>query len=302
MSDTEVHVFEPSVDWDHRALSEYDSVIVGVAPPLSVAANGAYGALSTIGKLRDDERLVMFIDAPEPWRIFANLRAIDKNHDALFKLFYNRRRGFSEITENIRERQLVIDTALWLHSSTWPITVFPSLPWINDATLFPGVPATAGGSMIPLAVDDFLVHDNYTYTTGKNDRWVVDNDDCRWTRDTLNTVLFDGFSIREHKLRPGDVLVREMAASTGVLIGPHDDHMTWWSSTYSQAMNAKVPIITDWRLSQHIGTSWGHLAGTVEGMSDAERYELSVAQRQSFFQHAASRDETMAQLSNIIRR
>ena len=72
----EVTQLDPEVSWNTKDFEEYDSVLVGLSPLTSLSANRVYGALSVIDVLLDTDKLVFFLDAPEPNRITSSLRAI----------------------------------------------------------------------------------------------------------------------------------------------------------------------------------------------------------------------------------
>lgn len=301
-SNHDVDLVEPSVTMTDAVLSRYSRVFVGVAPPLSVTANGAYGALSIISRLLDDDRLVLFIDAPEPWKVFANIRAIEKDSQTLFKSFYAKRKGHKMILEAQGERDRVIRAIDVLGASQWPLTLFPALPWNNNALHFPGVLQNAAESMVPVYVDSLLVDGTTASTTGsaRVRRWVVENDSTKWMRNTLQTLTTDSLSLRKSKIRTSADIYDTMNTSTGALIGPHGDKMTWWSTSYSHALNASIPVATDWLASRTIGDAWNHLASGIDEMSSVDRYELAVMQKIQYIQSLLQHKDVVTQLHELV--
>jgi hypothetical protein len=297
----DVDFTEPSTAWDDVILSQYSHVLVGIAPPLSVTANGTYGALSIISRLSGSDKLTLFIDAPEPWKIFANIRAIEKNDHTLFKSFYAKRKGYKTVTESSSERDRVVQAITSLGTSQWPTTLFPALPWNGNASEFAGVPENAARSMTAVYVDSLLVSNDTNFNSARTKRWVVENDSTKWTKDTLQTLATPSLSTREHKIRTSDDLYNAMSSSTGALVGPHGDKMTWWSIAFSHALNASTPIATDWRASRVIGNAWDHLASGIDEMTPIDQYELAVTQKIQYIQSLLKQKDITIQLQELVR-
>ena len=89
---------DPDISWNINDLDQYDLVLIGLSPLTSLSANRVYGALNLIDLLQESSKLRFFIDAPEPTRITASLRAIVKTPDNLTKPFYSYRKGFMYAT------------------------------------------------------------------------------------------------------------------------------------------------------------------------------------------------------------
>lgn len=296
-----VDIAEPSVLWTDEFLSQYEKVLVGVAPPLSVAANGAYGALSTISRMNNDRKLALFVDAPEPWKIFANLRAIMKDETTLFRAFYSKRKGYKEVTGKKATRSAVLKAVAALDSNQWPTTLFPALPWNSDPTEFPGVPETASASMIPVFVDSMIISKEMNFNSSRLRRWIIENDSTRWAKNTIKTLATPSVSVKEQKIRTSADLHSAMNSSIGAIIGPHGDKMTWWSTAYSHAINACTPVATDWRVSGSIGNAWNHLASGIEEMNQIDQYELAVTQKIQYLESIPTKDSIMTYIHNLVR-
>jgi hypothetical protein len=291
---------EPSLNWSARDLKEYKKVLIGISPPLSVTANSAYGALTTIKTLEGRDNLMTFIDAPEPWKIFANFRAIEKNSQTLFKDFYSKRKGYIQVTSNSEIRKHIVDAVMSLNNDPWATTLYPCLPWAEDASKFSGVPENASSSMIGINLDSFHVTENANFNSSRVKRWIIDNDKTRWAKSALDGLSTPAMSIRETKARTSSDLFDVLNSSMGAIIGPHGDKMTWWSQMYVHALNAGTPIATDWRESSKIGNAWDHLASGIEEMSEIDRYELSVTQKTQYLASVESQESSINNLRNLI--
>ena len=104
-----VHIAQPNTAWDSLYLQEYDYVLLGISAPMALSSNGVYGALSTISKMSNSDKITFFVDSPEHWQIFANLKAITKNPESLFKSFYSRRSGYFSAKSSEQVRNAVLD-------------------------------------------------------------------------------------------------------------------------------------------------------------------------------------------------
>ena len=70
-----VSIAEPSIYMSKEALQEYDTVLVGVAPPTSLSANKIYPAFSVASKAREIGNLALFLDAPEQYKLQSSLKS-----------------------------------------------------------------------------------------------------------------------------------------------------------------------------------------------------------------------------------
>jgi hypothetical protein len=292
----DVHFTSPSVEWTSFFLSDYSHIFVGLSSPASVTANATYGALSVVDEMWDSSKMTMFIDAPEPWKIFGGLRSIERTPDSLFKSFYSRRPAYHAMQQSKKQRAKVLSGIEKLSSKKWNRAIYPSLPWKTE---IPGISDNAKDSLVPLSVDSFCISKEQRYNSTRISRWVVENASSKWATDISKGLLFDCISLKEIKAKNAAETEQAMSENAGVLLGPSDDKTTWWSARFSQAMNSGTPVATDWRASSSIGNSWSHLAATIESMSHIDRYELAVVQRNDYINAINSPDEVIARLKEV---
>ena len=284
----EVTMCPPSFDWSSSDVLAFDRVFVGIAPMLSLSANCAYGALFTVDSLWESENLTLFCDSPEPWKIFANLRAVEKNQDALFKSFYSRRPGYQRAVSDSSTRESIVSGVDKLLRLKWPTTLVPALPW--SPSEFPGVQQNAARSFKKFYVDSYMIHES-TSNGNCDGRWLVENHPTKWTKTVTSSLSSQWTTLRELKSNAADSARGAMATKIGTIIGPHSDKMTWWSPRYAQSLSVGVPVVTDWKVSMTLGASWSHLASSVDEMNDADRLALANSQRQQYTASIWSRDE-----------
>lgn len=285
-----------TVDWQVPSMSrdeidKYDKVIVGVAPVLSLAANRSFSALSLIESLWDSEKLTMFIDAPEPGKIHASLRSIAKNPDSLTKPLYSRRPGYSAIATDKKYASKVAQIIEILTNEKWKNTLVPILPWSTTEKSLAGLPKTITESCVGINVDSIALEQISDKNMPRYNQWVVENEHTKWIKNSSKVLVYPCTPAKT-KRTDGDAAVLDaMSSSIGVLIGPHDDKVLWWSSRFAQAMNTRTPIATEWRDSHVIGDAWSHLASGIEEMNIEDRYELSTAQRSQYIESIPNKQQ-----------
>lgn len=277
------------VDWhvpgmDSSTIDAYDSVIVGVAPILSLAANRSFNALSLIESLWETDRLTLFIDAPEPAKIHASLRSASKTPESLMKPLYSRRPGYSALATDKRHAGKIFSVVEKLTHDTWKKTLFPALPWSSIDSALVGLPENITKSCVGINVDSYILDQKIEdqEDAHRYNQWVVEAQSTKWVRNVSNSLMYPAISAKTKRTDSDMTVLETMRSSIGVLIGPHDDKVLWWSSRFAQAMNTRTPVATEWRESSSIGSSWSHLASGVEEMDHSDRYELSTAQKYEY--------------------
>jgi hypothetical protein len=284
------------VDWqvpsmDRKVIDSYDHVLIGVAPILSLAANRAFSALSLIESLWDTDKLTLFIDAPEPSKIHASLRSANKNPESLTKTLYSRRPGYTAIATDKAQAERINSIIEALTNSQWKKTLVPVLPWSTVDKSLVGLPKNITSSCVGINVDSLILEQPVATETVRYNQWLVENENTKWIKHTSKSLVYPN-ALAKSKRTQGDASVLEnMRSSAGVLVGPHDDKVLWWSSRFAQAMNTRTPVATEWRESSTIGDAWSHLASGIEEMDIEDRYELSTSQRMQYIEHVPHKEK-----------
>ena len=289
----------PEVSWNLNDLEQYDSVLVGISPITSLSANNVYGALSVIDVMLDSPKLRLFIDAPEPGKITASLRAMIKTPDNLTKPFYSYRKGFSYASQPNMLNNL-IEVIEGLLTKPWPITLYPSLPWtdkIEHVANF--LPEGAHSSLNAVNLDAFLISAQDTLDIERRDKWVVENYSTKWIKSTASTLSNPTVPMKWNKAWSDSQVDVQIATGIGALIPPYSSS-TWWSYRYIQCMNALTPIATYWQESQILGSAWVHLASSIESMSREERTALALEQRSAYLESVPTRREATIDLTQAL--
>lgn len=294
-----VHFIEPSVFLKKSDLKQYDAVLIGVAPILSLAANKAYGALHMINILKNDDRLRLFVDAPEPSKIRTSLRAIDRNSDDIVKQFYASRKHYSDVTGNVKVMDSVLGGAKALLSQWDYTTLYPSTPFIDNARVEKDLFGEVKNTMLGLQIDSSLIKriTNHFATT-RNNSWAVDNRKAKWFKTLEKSLANPIVDMKKNKGTTDSDVYELIADSSGAIVSMSDDGMLWWNYRTAQALNSETPVFSDWKTTSVIGDSWSLLPSKVEDMDYVDIYELAVTQRKQYLSALTTAQETLQILKN----
>lgn len=273
---------EPSVSMSREYIADFDYVVVGLAPPTSTAAHRIYGSLSVIKHAWEEGNLVLVIDAPEPRRIWTGLKAINNNPDSLLKDFYSKRSEYRKATKpEVFDR---INSAVeLLVNSEWPTTLFPTLPWMSFSSVSYYIPRTSEESLVGLNFDSSMIGEDDSLLPEKSPRfWASDYYNSAWTKKQEDLIGLPVVPLRTSRWEGDADAVGRLTESIGCLISTHRSGDPWWSPAIAQAFYAGVPVVTDWTLSSILGNSWRMLPAAVEGLTQGERHELVISQKESY--------------------
>ena len=298
-NEDEVVLRDPDIKWTLDDLKDYSVVIVGVAPITSLAASKSYGALHVIDLLSDDPRLRLMVDAPYPSQIAASLRAVLSNPGNLTKDFYAFRQGYQlAATESVSKR--LLGTVDRLLNGAWTDTIYPSLPWQNRGDIAATLPPGATAKLNGINLDSWLVSNKPIESAETVNKWVADNTTSTWTKKTHKTLAFPVVAMKHNKAMSDEEVGQQIGRSVGSLITPHRDG-TWWTYRYIQSLNHAVPVVTEWKESQAIGTAWSTLGATVESMSPEQRKDLAWNQLAEYLSVVPRRDNAVQELRSILK-
>lgn len=270
----------PSMEWTKDYLDQFDSVVVGVSPLTSLSANYCYGGLHVIGELLGDKKLTLLVDSPQPGQLEASLKTIFGSPEALTKDFYVNRRGFQQANDAVTRTRL-LGTVEYLLNSTWPTTIYPSLPWHELDVIKAKFSDNASRSIVGVNVDAELISDVAT-SRERRLKWSADTLDSPWAKKVISTLIYPVSPMKWHKGWEDKLVEDQIGRSTGVLISPHKKDGTWWTYRYIQALNTATPVATLWTEAVSLDESWGNLAANIETLSQAERDTIANRQRESY--------------------
>jgi hypothetical protein len=297
----EVQIGESSVFNTKKDFKNFDAILVGVSPILSVTSNKAYGALNAINVLKDDKRMRIFVDSPNQWRISANLKAISKDTSQLVKDFYRLRKEYKSVVFSGEAYESVCAGSLFLANEKWPTVLYPAMPWSNDFDIASTLPESSNTKAVGIHLDSFYISkDIPKISSDKTNRWAIDTEKSKWATNITNTLKYPHVRMKEHNRSDDTSVASIISKSIGSLISMNEDKSLWWSYRWVQSMNLNVPIASEWKITSSIGSSWSHLAAGIEEMSHIDRYELSVSQREEYAASLPSRDTIIKVTENTI--
>jgi hypothetical protein len=289
---------DPSLDVTEEFLKQFDSVLVGVGPLTSIAANRVYGALNIIGMLWGSDKLKLFIDAPGMAQIGASLKSVNKNPMTLIKDFYSYRKGYKEVISNVSLSAKISTAVDNLATKPWPQTIYPALPWKTDdqakEKMSIDVPNFSGVSL-----DSHLILDGIE-NVEKAPKWVADSTAHRDTKKLVDTLGTPVLPMKWNKGWTDEQVYEQIKRSSGAIISVNKGDGSWWTYRYIQALNAGTPVYTSWAETSNIGESWSHLAHTIEDMSDSVKVGLSIRQRIDYLKNIPNKTESIKQLESLL--
>jgi hypothetical protein len=299
----DVSVVEPSVHLTIEELSEYDQVIVGIAPPTSLSANKVYPAFSIANKARKIGNLALFIDAPEPYKLQASLKSVSLNVADLTKEFYQRRKSYSHLVGNPEVKADVYEFNEFLYTQEWPTTYFPSFPWSNPLAVIQSIPNISSEKLVAVNLDAQILRAPYVEPQFHilKEYWTCDSVGTKWSLSVTATLKYDVISSRASRWEKESITLERIKKSVGTLVTVYRGNEPWWSPVLAQSLSVGVPVVTDWRSSSLIGQEWTHLASSIEEMTEDERFDLAVAQKESYLRAIPSWQETIDGLLQTIK-
>lgn len=278
---------EPSVTMSYEFVEEFDSVIVGVAPPNSTSAHRIYGALSVIDHAHKAGNLRLVVDAPDPKRVWAGIRAIHNKPEELIKEFYTKRKEYRK-AENPEVFERLKSSIDFLYLEQWPTTVFPMFPWMGFPSVSSEIERTDNSNLVGLNFDEEILSTKSFPSSQGNDYWVADNMTSVWTRNIEKTINSPVIAMSDSKRETAEVVMNRLSSSIGCLVSVYSKGSPWWSVSLSQALHRQIPVVTDWRLSQSVGDSWTVLAHSIEDMNSNSRAMLANSQKEEYLKAVPS--------------
>lgn len=274
----------PSIDMSEEYLSQFDVVLVGLTPPTSLSSYRLYGALSVIDRARKVSNVKYIVDAPEPYKLWAGIRAIANNPDDLVKSFYSKRSEFDKAVNptNLSRIQSVVSD---LYENTWEQTLCPSLPWSKKENIIKHIPNILEDSLDLLCLDAFLltaVEDSSAlYMKSESTYWST-NQKTPWVKGLEKTLKNKINPMASNKWATNASILTNINKSIGSVISVYKNEEPWWSVNLSQSLYVNTPVVTDWKQTSYLGESWSILAHNLEDMSVGERISVAVRQKNDY--------------------
>ena len=290
----------PSVTFDKEYLSQFDSVIVGVSSPTNVTSHRIYGALSVIKHASELGNLSLFVDTPDPHKIYAGLREIYLNPQSLVKPFYSKKREYNQALE--KENYANIFSGLTkLFTEAWPKTIIPAYPWSKPEVISKYIPTIDNNKLFLVAPDSVLLEiQRYRTKLVDGDYWCSDSQKSKWALRTFENITKPVVNYRQSKWEANEDILERLDNSIGALISVYKDGNPWWLPSLSQALFVGVPVATDWRQTVHLGSEWSILPAAIEELTPEKRLELARRQKELYIETLPSWSKVKENLGNVL--
>jgi len=289
----------PSVTWTKEFLDQYDSVIVGVVPPTSLAANKVYGAMHVINTFYDSPKLTLVVDNPQLWQFKASLASVARDVSSILTSFYAKRREYKlavdpEVSTGI---QKAADKLLNL---PWPKTIYPQLPWKTTEEVSKFISTEGSDNLKGINLDSMLI-DAPRGVKSPAPLWVADSPASAWTKKIEKLLSLPTIPLKTGSRDTDAQVFDRIASSYGLLVSPQDRGVgTWWSYRYIQALNSNVPVVSDWRDTGSLSNNWYVLGSTIEESTPEERLAIARAQREDYIRAIPDKSEAINLIKSLI--
>lgn len=290
----------PSVKLSKDYLSQFDSVLVGISSPTNVTSHRIYGSLSVIKHCLELGNLSLFIDTPDPHKIYAGIREIYKNPKLLIKEFYSKKREYNLVLEE--ENYANVYTAISkLYTEAWPKTIIPSYPWSFSEVVSRHIPNVDNNKLFLVAPDAYLLEIQQDRTESIDGQyWCIDSPKTKWSQMATSSLTKEVKTLRETKWDGNKDVLERLSGSIGALISTYKDGNPWWMPTLSQALFVGVPVATDWRHTQYMGQEWSVLPVAIEEMSPEHRLFVAKKQKEYYTENLPTWADVKENLGNVL--
>lgn len=278
-----------------ESFDEYDKVIVGLSPSTSLSSNKIYNALDVINRYGD--KTVLLMDSPDPHLVYRSINSSLNNPSIMSKDLYSKRKDFQEFINNKSFADSVVSGMDKVLTKKLPLLV-PSVPYFTHT---PESLRVQTEDLIELNFDSFFESDNYYEERQSSKYWIADSRKNIWVEQVHNSVSNPVLNFKRSHYDSDIDLVDRVLDSFGYLKNNQKYDNPWWSRNIMLTLSCGVPVFSDWRFTSKMGDSWSLLPHTVEGMSHADRKELSLEQKSSYLSLCPSWEEiceyTVSQLN-----
>lgn len=296
-------------DVDHRRvnigedLTEYDLVVVGIVPPLSVATNYLHSALWTIWECeRLHVPLAFFVDDWQFPSITSKLGTVSRDSGHLTKPFFAGRPDHQWAVDNVGVEMAVVDRLL---NRDWPATIIPAFTWGDHEVLtsrLPRAPHT-------FVFDPSVLARPYEVTqrppSERARRWVLGtvSDQRKWLETVKGDWPVEHFGGRASKAAQGlseADLVQMYAFSWGVMSPPYSAILGtgWWRNRLVYAARTHSVLLCDRREAPQLGDAYQLNTVMVEELDDERLRELGDWQARELL----TRQMTPGEIGDVLNR
>lgn len=285
----------PKMSWTKQDLDKFDAVVFGFLAPTSLSANKIFGALHVLGLMYESPKLKLVIDGPQMWQYKNSVKALQRDVGILFTSFYSRREQYLDAKERPKSIELAVEK---MNSGFWPKTIYPSLPWIDDAKVAKIVNFLDEQDLIGVNLDGALISPEPP-RIGRKDLWAVENPKNQWAQDLDKLLTYPRIPTKIGRKTDDVYALGVIRNSIGLILPPQERKVgTWWNYRMYQALNTGTPIATYWDETYKFDPSWAALAYNIEDYDSTGRQMLANSQRFSYLNAIPKIEDSVEQLKN----
>ena len=248
--------------------SEFDKVIIGVAPFQALGANRSYGALAAIEALWGSDKLVLAVDQPDPSLVTRGLRSTLANRSAVIKPFYRYRSEYEDVATDAGVLERLIAGMTALLEDEWPSTLVPVTPWGDLTAVRTALPAGASGALVPTNVDGTLIKEiraegRAPLPVPAGAGWSHEKHaDNKWLQ-ALNLSREKTELPVNHRIVVEGQVRDQLSASLGFLHAPVGGEW-WWTPRVATSLALGTPVFTDWQQASLVSDAFSVFPSQLE--------------------------------------
>lgn len=286
-----------------EVVTDYDAVLVGLVPPLSIASHYLYSALNTIHQCETQGvPLVLYVDDWAFPSLISKLRTAVKNPEHLTKPFFERRHGHAWA---LQHRDLLVGVLERLLEKPWPPTVIPAFTWGDHQVLQDRLPMLEDAFFVDPSV--FARHYELKLNTSKLHQWVLGtvSDQRVWMgRQQFEwPVRYIGSrsSKAQEKMKEHE-LVQLYHDNWGVLSPPYKQILGtgWWRNRFVYAARAGAVMVCDPAEAFQLSGAYQVAPRDIEKMSDTDLQDLAHWQHRELFTRQMTPDQSRDTLLDAV--
>jgi hypothetical protein len=280
----------------------YDSVLVGLASPLSSNARHALSAMALLGELHmvGPVGLAVFVDDPDLKKISSGHRSAVRNPNGLFTDYLMRNR--STVDKMLVQEKSLEEIIYGAYMVSNPPTSYRTVTfrqawhqgWSASSQLPAGVQAEYQIDLSPVLLDaDFIIDMGVEsaslghYARNRADvwtasTWTTSRQKSPWVEGAMSTVSNPAFPAPDIRHKISDGFSRALV-SMGVLEQPVSSTIIgWWTPWPALAVAAKAFYGTDPQVCQSLGRSYRVIPAYYESLSEYARSSIVDDQRSDY--------------------
>lgn len=284
-------------------ITDWDAIVVGVVPPLSIAGKYVNNALLAIAAAeKHGVPLTLFVDDWRFPRFVTNLGTCSRLPHHLTKEFFDHRPGWSWSQDPANQARLVA-VVNRLRDETWPPIIIPAYGWGDHVKLTSKLPHLGEVTTVDPTAFCRVYDIDRAEPEDRKRGWVcgVVTDRRGWLEKLGNewpvNYIGSKSSKAETKLKETD-LVNLYGGSWGVLSPVYTQVVGtgWWRNRFVYTARAHSIIFCDPREAPRLGAPYSMPIAEIEAASARDLANLADEQREIFDAWTPSVDTVASQL------